>query len=65
MARILTAEEEYGSCGLVANIGDCGSLDEIEGLTPAGRERAFEFARIALNHLTAGVVANCPGTGAP
>lgn len=63
--RILTADEEYGSCALVANTGTCGSLDTIEGLTPADRERAYEFARIALNHLTAGMFANCPVTVRP
>jgi hypothetical protein len=63
--RTLTSDEEIGSCGLVANIGNCGSLDEIDGLSDSDKIRAYEFARIALNHLTAGVVANCPVTVRP
>lgn len=60
MVRTLTADEEYGACGLVANLGSCDSLDEISGLTDTQRALAYEQARMALNHLTAGVVANCP-----
>ena len=60
MARTLTADEEYGACGLVANLGSCDSLDDISGLTDTQRTLAYEYARDALNHLTAGVVANCP-----
>lgn len=60
MARTLTADEEIGACGLVANVGGCTSMDEIEGLSETDAIRAYEFARMALNHLTAGAVANCP-----
>ena len=63
MARTLAAHEEFGACGLVANLaGSCpgGSLASIPNLGTTDKERAYEFARVALNHLTAGMVANCP-----
>jgi hypothetical protein len=65
MARTLAADEEVGACGLIANVSGCTSMDEIEGLNDTDRERAYEFARIALNMLTAGAVANCPITVRP
>jgi hypothetical protein len=63
MARTLLNHEELGACGLVANLSRAcpdGTLDTIENLSDVDKERAYEFARIALNHLTAGMVANCP-----
>lgn len=65
MTRTLEPYEEYGACGLVSNVAACGGLDEISGLTGPQRELAYEMARTALNHLTAGVVANCPRTVRP
>lgn len=60
MTRTLTPDEEYGACGLVANLSGCGGMDEIEGLTEGRKILAYEQARVALQFLTAGAVANCP-----
>lgn len=50
---------EDGPCGLVVD-PYCIDPDEWEAAPPEQRRYAMEAARLTLNHLTAGQVANCP-----
>lgn len=67
--RTLAPFEEEGDCGLVANLAStCGtSGTPLEGLDldDDARLRVHGLARLALNSLTAGMVANCPVTVRP
>lgn len=69
--RTLLPHEQEAACGLVANLtyactNDSEPFDEgFDGLTEADKAIAFERARLTLNMLTAGVVANCPVTVRP
>lgn len=67
--RVLAPFEEVGDCGLVADLASsCGTSGApLEGLdlTEDQRVRVHGLARMALNSLTAGMVANCPVTVRP
>lgn len=74
MSRVLEPYEEVGACGLVANLaGVCADgtldgavdVDDDGGLLPERKALAYELARLALNHLTAGITANCPASARP
>lgn len=66
--RTLTIYEESIACGLVANLTDACAEDGMPALPPASeaeKVRSAELARLTLNALTAGIVANCPVTVRP